>query len=308
MNLRDLEYLVALDEHRHFGRAAAAAYVSQPTLSTQIKKLENELGVDLIERGTRQVLFTAVGERVVRRARRVLAEVDEIRTLAEGARSPSAGRVKIGVFPTLGAYLLPHLIGPLGERFPELDLFLMEDKTEVLLAQLRSGVLDVALIALPVPDDDLHAEPLFREDFVLAAPSGHRLLDDSEPLSAGELGADELLLLTEGHCLRDQALEVCRAAGASEMKGFRATSLETLRHMVGAGIGLTLLPRLAVSGPGGPGHGVGVREFAAPAPHRDIALVWRRTHVHRELLADLAQALREIISTAAIPVAPLPER
>lgn len=305
MNLRDLEYLVALDEHRHFGRAATAAYVSQPTLSTQLKKLEAELGVDLIERGSRQVLFTAVGERVVRRARRILAEADEIRSLAERAREPHRGSVRLGAFPTLAPYLLPHVVPGLRERFPDLELLLVEEKTEALLDQLGRGALDAALVALPVTDEALHVEPLFREDFLLATPAGHPLVD-ARPMVATDLGAEDLLLLADGHCLRDQALAVCGIAGAGERRGFQATSLETLRHMVASGVGVTLMPRLAVSSPVVANPGVALREFAAPAPHRDIALVWRRTHVHRELLAEVADVLRA--ATAGMPVTALPER
>ncbi|GAB3622331.1 LysR substrate-binding domain-containing protein [Mariniluteicoccus endophyticus] len=292
MNLRDLEYLVALDEHRHFGRAASAAYVSQPTLSTQLKKLEAELGVDLIERGSRQVLFTAAGERVVRRARRVLAEVEEIRQIAQRAQSPHAGSVRIGAFPTLAPYLLPHIVGPLHQAFPDLELLLTEDKTEVLLDSLRAGSLDAALVALPVLDESLHVEPLLREDFLLAAPADHEMAT-AGPVASADLASEDLLLLSDGHCLRDQALAVCKLSGAQERRGFQATSLETLRHMVASGVGVTLLPRLAVSSPVQPNPGLVLREFVDPAPHRDIALVWRRTHVHRDLLVDVAAALRE---------------
>lgn len=297
MNLRDLEYLVALDEHRHFGRAAAAAYVSQPTLSTQLKKLEAELGVDLIERGARQVLFTAVGERVVRRARRILAEADEIRSLARRAQSPHTGSVRLGAFPTLAPYLLPHVVPGLRERFPDLEVLLVEDKTADLLDGVRAGTLDAALVALPVADESLAVEPLFREDFVLATPA--ELPERVEgPLAVADLGGEDLLLLADGHCLRDQALEVCGLSGAQERRGFQATSLETLRHMVASGVGATLMPRLAVTPPVVENPGVALREFVAPAPHRDIALVWRRTHVHRELLGEVAAALKSLAPDA----------
>lgn len=295
MNLRDLEYLVALAEHRHFGRAAQAAYVSQPTLSTQLKKLEAELGVDLIERGARQVLFTAVGERVVRRARRILAEAEEIRSLARRAQSPHTGSVRVGAVPTLAPYLLPHVVPGLRERFPDLEVLLVEEKTADLLDAVRGGGLDAALVALPVADEALVAEPLFREDFLLAAPVAHRLARLPDPLVPDDLGGEDLLLLAEGHCLRDQALAVCGLSGAQERRGFQATSLETLRHMVASGVGVTLMPRLAVTPPVVDNPGMELREFAAPAPHRDIALVWRRTHVHRELLGELAATLRGLV-------------
>lgn len=292
MNIRDLEYLVALHEHRHFGRAAEASYCSQPTLSTQIRKLESELGVDLVERGSRQVLFTTVGERVVRRARRILGDAGEIRDIARQAKQPHSGSIKLGAFPTLAPYLLPHVVGELALSFPELEILLVEEKTEQLLSQLRSGELDAALVALPVNDDSLHVEPLFREDFVLAVPRGHRLAEQPEPIASAEAAGEGLLLLSDGHCLRDQALEVCRMAGVEERKGFQATSLETLRHMVAAGVGVTLLPRLSVAAPVVENPGIVLREFTSPAPHRDIGLVRRRSSVQRDLLDDIARVLR----------------
>jgi LysR family hydrogen peroxide-inducible transcriptional activator len=175
VNLRDLEYLVAVAEHGHFGRAAAACYVTQPTLSTQLKKLETELGVALVERNPRQVLLTGPGEQVVARARVILGEVDAIRGVARHARNPRAGRLRLGVFPTLGPYLLPHAVPTLRDRFPDLELHLVEEKTEVLHEKLRGGRLDAAVLALPVLDDALEGEPVFREDFLLAVPAGHRL-------------------------------------------------------------------------------------------------------------------------------------
>lgn len=303
MNLRDLEYLVALHEHRHFGRAAAACFVSQPTLSTQVRKLESELGVELIERSSRSVIFTAVGEAVVVRARRILADAEDIRGLARQARTPDAGTIRLGMFPTLGPYLLPHIVPELHHRFPGLEILLVEEKTAVLLDELRSGALDAAAVALPVVDETLHIEPLFREDFVFAAPVGDAVAEGDGPLDAAALDGEDLLLLTEGHCLRDQALEICAETGAVEHVGFRATSLETLRHMVAAGVGATLLPELAVSSPVTPNPGIALRRFREPAPHRDIALLWRRTSVFRELLPEIAAVLRDLPGGLVRPLA-----
>ncbi|WP_409482834.1 LysR substrate-binding domain-containing protein [Arsenicicoccus dermatophilus] len=302
MNLRDLEYLVALADERHFGRAAARAYVSQPTLSTQIRKLESELGVDLVERGSRQVLLTAAGEQVVTRARAILAQADDIRDIARSARDPRAGRVRLGVFPTLGPYLLPHVVPGLRRRFPDLELLLTEAKTGELVAQVHAGALDAALMALPVSDETLHTEPLWREDFLLAVPESHRLADPAIPVTSASLAGEELLLLAEGHCLRDQALDVCQATGAGVQSGFQATSLETLRHMVAAGVGTTLLPRLAVSPPTTNPEGVALRELGGETPHRDIALVWRRTTVHGTLLGELAEELRAVPAELVSPI------
>lgn len=292
MNLRDLEYLVALDEHRHFGRAAAACYASQPTLSTQVRKLEAELGVQLIERGGRQVLFTTAGDEVVRRARHILDEAADIRDIARQLNNPHAGTLRLGVFPTLGPYLLPHAVPLLGETFPELEVLLAETKSLELLEQLRTGGLDAAVLAMPIHEDWLVSEPLFREDFVLATPVGHKLAQ-AVPLQSTDLQGEDLLLLDEGHCLRDQALEFCQTSGAAERDGFRATSLETLRHMVAAGVGITLLPELAVAPPVIDNPRVALRRFTDPAPHRDLALFWRKTSVYRELMPNIAALLRK---------------
>lgn len=305
MNLRDLEYLVALSEHRHFGRAAAACYVSQPTLSTQIKKLEAELGAPLIERGTRGVLFTMAGESVLARAKTVLAGAEEIRAIARSATDPRSGTLRLGVFPTLGPYLLPHAVPLLKAELPDLRLLLVEEKTSDLVGMLRAGTLDAAVLAMPVDDAFDHA-PLFREEFVLAAPAGHELGGGADgasgssgataggPVTSEALRGRDVLLLADGHCLRDQALEVCALAGAAERDGFRATSLETLRHMVAGGVGITLLPHLAVTPPVPPSDGVVLRRFADPAPYRDIALVWRRGGVHAGLMAELAEIFRGV--------------
>ena len=301
MNIRDLEYLVALHEHRHFGRAAEACYCSQPTLSTQLRKLEGELGVELVERGARQVLFTSVGERVVRRARRILGEAGEIKEIARQAQSPHSGSIRIGVFPTLGPYFLPQAIGVLTDGFPDLEILLVEEKTEDLLTQLRAGVIDAALVALPQSDPTLHVEPLFREEFVLAAPRNHPLADLPGPVKSAQ-AAEDLLLLTDGHCLRDQALEVCRMSGVQERKGFQATSLETLRLMVAAGVGVTLLPRLSVTPPVVPNPGIVLRELEAPTPYRDIALVRRQSTVQRDLIDELTGVLRSALPDAVRPL------
>jgi LysR family hydrogen peroxide-inducible transcriptional activator len=202
MNLRDLQYLVALADHRHFGRAAAASFVSQPTLSTQIRKLEEELGVALVERAPRKVMLTPAGREVAERARRVLAEVAQMKEGARRSQDPEAGSVRLGIFPTLGPYLLPHVVAAVRERFPRLELLLVEEKTPVLLERLHAGKLDAALLALPLHDDQLHVEFLFEEPFLLAVPAQHRLAG-KHALAIGDLADERLLLLEDGHCLRD---------------------------------------------------------------------------------------------------------
>jgi LysR family hydrogen peroxide-inducible transcriptional activator len=303
MNLSDLRYLVAVADHRHFGRAAEACFVSQPTLSTQLKKLERELGVVLVERNPRQVMLTAAGSRVVEHARRALEEADAIRDVARQAVDPESGSLRLGLFPTLGPYLLPHVVPSLRARFPHLELLLVEEKTDVALQQLLDGKLDAALLALPVEGDHLHHEPLFDEDFVLAVPSDHALARTKRRIDLSVLHGEQLLLLEEGHCLRAQALSVCQLNGAGERAGFRATSLETLRQMVAAGVGSTLLPELAVHEPVPHYEGISLLRFTSPAPSRRIGMVWRSTSGLSEFLPKVADALRAAVRT--LPVSAL---
>ena len=291
MNLRDLQYLVALADHRHFGRAAAACFVSQPTLSTQVRKLEEELGVPLFERAPRKVMLTPAGRDMVERARRILAEVEQMKESARRTRDPEAGTVRLGMFPTLGPYLLPHVVPTLRERFPRLELLLVEEKTPVLLDRLHEGRLDAALLALPMHDESLHVEFLFEEPFLLAVPTGHRL-SGTRSLAMADLADERLLLLEDGHCLRDQALDVCRLAGASEKAEFRATSLETLRQMVAADVGVTLLPLLSVNPPVARSDDIRLLPFRGPAPSRRIAMAWRRSTAMAGLLSQLAGVFR----------------
>jgi LysR family hydrogen peroxide-inducible transcriptional activator len=293
MNLRDLRYLVALADHKHFGRAASASFVSQPTLSTQIRKLEEELGVSLVERAPRRVMLTPIGREIADRARRVIAEVTQMGELARRSQDPEAGTVRLGLFPTLAPYLLPHVLPGIRERFPRLELLLVEEKTDALLARLHEGRLDAAILALPLHDDQLHVEPLFTEPFLLAVPRAHDFARRSQPLALHDLGHERLLLLEEGHCLRDQALDVCRLAGAEE-RDFRATSLETLRQMVAAGIGMTLLPMLAVQPPVPPSADIHLLSFAGKPPSREIAMTWRRSSAMGGFLQQLAGQFRAL--------------
>ena len=288
MNIRALKYLVALADIRHFGRAADACFVSQPTLSTQIKKLEEELDVQLVERMPRKVMLTEVGEEIVDRARLVLRDVEQIREVARRTRDPEAGVLRIGIFPTLGPYLLPHVVPELSRVYPRLELLLFEEKTEVLLRMLREGRLDAAILAMPIDEDGLEVMPLFEEPFVVAMPKGHPL-EDEAALDLGSLGGHTVLLLEDGHCMRDQALEICQTASANEKPGFRATSLETLRQMVAANVGVTLLPTLAVQPPVAVTDSITLRRFADPMPVRKIGMAWRKSSAVGGFLTDLAQ-------------------
>jgi LysR family hydrogen peroxide-inducible transcriptional activator len=294
MNLRDLHYLVALAEHRHFGRAAEASFVSQPTLSTQIKKLEDELGVALVERTPRKVLLTETGREIARRARGVISEIDEIKAIAQRTRDPESGSLRLGVFPTLGPYLLPHLVPLVRTRFPRLELLLIEEKTEHVIRMLREGSLDAGVLALPVHEDSLHSEFLFEEPFVLAVPEAHPLAQKKSRLKLSDLEDENLLLLEDGHCLRDQALEVCQLAGAGEKTGFRATSLETLRQMVAANVGITLLPTLAIKPPMARTDNVHLLEFSGHAPSRRLALVWRKSSSMTTFLKRFTEVIKSL--------------
>ncbi|MCK9515487.1 MAG: LysR substrate-binding domain-containing protein [Ottowia sp.] len=293
MNLRDLHYLVALAEHRHFGRAAEACFVSQPTLSVQVRKLEDELGVAIFERAPGQLLLTDVGAAIVARAQAVLAQVEDIRYLARTSLDPESGSLRLGIFPTLAPYLLAHVLGPIHERFPRLELLLTEEKTLELVDRLHQGRLDAAILAQPVADATLHSEFLFEEPFVLATPASDALARRKH-VTLAELEHHSLLLLEDGHCLRDQALEVCRMSGARERRGFRATSLETLRQMVAADVGVTLLPVLTVQPPIPRVPNISLVPFKGQVPSRHIAMFWRKTSVMGEFLLQLVPLLRAL--------------
>jgi LysR family hydrogen peroxide-inducible transcriptional activator len=291
MNLRDLRYLVALADERHFGRAADRCHVSQPTLSAQIRKLEEYLGVSLVERQPRRVSLTEAGVKVVERARRLLLEADAIVELAKTDRDPLSGALRLGLIPTVGPYLLPHVVRRLKRELPRLKLMLYEHQTAPLLEKLRAGEIDMGILALPVPLDGLEAEPLYDEPFTLAVPAGHRLADN-ERVRVEDLKGETLLLLEDGHCLRDQALEVCSRIRVQEEQDYRATSLETLRQMVAAGHGVTLMPQLAADSPLGGARGMRTKTFVRPAPTRTIGAVWRKSTTRAQAIAATANAIR----------------
>ena len=294
LNLRDLQYLVALAETRHFGRAARKCHVSQPTLSAQLKTLEEFLGVTLIERRPRQLALTAAGQAVVERARRMLRDAEDIRTLARASQDPLGGQLKIGLIPTLGPYLLPRIAPRLRRALPKLQLLLHEHQTAPLIARVVEGELDLAILALPADTQGLQTRSLFAEAFLVAMPERHRLATRRR-LKLADLAGEKLLLLEDGHCLRDQALEVCRKVGTDE-QDFSATSLETLRQMVAAGLGLTLLPRLAAEGPFAAARGLAVRPFAPPAPSRVIGAAWRRSTTRTEAMAAVSNIIERAVA------------
>jgi LysR family hydrogen peroxide-inducible transcriptional activator len=292
MTLRDLEYLVALADTRHFGRAAGRCHVSQPTLSAQLRKLEDYLGDPLVERRPRHAALTAAGAAVAQRARRMLADADDIRALARASQDPLAGSLKVGLIPTLGPYLLPRIAPRIAKALPKLSLMLHEYQTAPLVARTLAGDLDLAILALPADTKGLVTRSLFAEAFLVAMPEGHRLAARKR-VRTSDLEGEKLLLLEEGHCLRDQALEVCERAGTEE-QDFRATSLETLRQMVAAGLGVTLLPRLAAEGPFASARSLAVRPFAPPAPNRVIGAAWRRSTSRGEAIAAVCDIVARV--------------
>ena len=294
MNIRDLSYLVALDDWRHFSRAAEAVHVTQPTLSMQIKKLEAELGVQLVERARKELMLTPAGIAIVARARVILREAHSIKEIAKRGLDPGSGPLRLGVFPTLAPYLLPHVVPSIVKCFPRIELYLTEEKTDLLLAMLKDGKLDAAVLALPIDERTLSHIKLFDEPFVYATPKATGA-NKTARLRLADLAERDLLLLEDGHCMRDQALEVCARSGANELGGFRATSLETLRQMVAAGMGSTLLPKLATLAPVAQSDHVQLRYFAAPEPHRSIGLVWRKSSEASAFMQKLGECLAEPI-------------
>jgi LysR family transcriptional regulator, hydrogen peroxide-inducible genes activator len=291
MTLRELRYLVALADREHFGRAAEDCHISQPTLSTQIRKLEEYLGATLIERNAKSFALTPVGQSVVQHAREILSQVDELLTITRLPRGPLAGPLNLGIIPTLAPYFLPSFIPLTKRHYPRLQLVVHEDLTEHLLEQLRTYQVAAAVLALPVQDETLEQLPLFDEPFWFACPHGHRL-SSAAWVSESDLREESLLLLADGHCLRGQALAACgrRPEGEESLDDFRAASLETICQLVAAGFGSTLLPALATHPPVGelPFAIVPIRSANAS---RRIGLVWRRGYPKANDLSCLAHLI-----------------
>ncbi len=304
MTLTELRYIVAVARERHFGRAAEACFVSQPTLSVAIKKLEEELEIKLFERGGTEVSVTPLGEEIVRQAQATLESAASIKEIARRGKDPLAGPLRLGVIYTIGPYLLPELVRRAIERVPQMPLMLQENFTVRLLEMLRTGDLDVAILAEPFPDTGLAVAPLYDEPFMVAVPAQHPLAQRAS-VSSAELKQETMLLLGTGHCFRDHVLEVCPefARFASDTDGirkrFEGSSLETIRYMVASGMGVTVVPQLSV--PTGPQHDgtplVRYLPFSENVPHRRVVLVWRRSFTRYEAIA----ALRNAIYACALP-------
>ena len=297
MNLRDLEYAVCLAAAGQFRRAAERCHVSQPTLSAQIAKLEDELGLQLFERGPRAATPTVNGRAIIRQAQIVLDEVERLRALARAGQDPLQGPFQLGVIPTAGPYLMPRLLPVLRKRWPQLRLLLREEQTAGLLDRLRAGSLDAAILSLPLDGDDLRWETLLAEPILVALPRGHRLAAESR-IAPRALASEPIVLLEEGHCLRDQSLSICEAAGLGNRRDdVQAAGLETLRQMVMAGIGIALVPELATLAPFGAGDLAVYSRFEPPEPKRELVLVWRRTFPRGDALQELARGLRGALAT-----------
>lgn len=290
IKIRDLEYLDAIDTHRHFGRAAEACFVSQPTLSGQIMKLEEQLGLTLVERQTRKVMLTPAGDRLVTEARNVLRAASSFEASAKALLDPFSGDLHVGLIPTLAPYLLPHIMKGLNEKLPNINFYLHEDKTKNLLKSLDDGKLD--LIILPWLDEmeKFDRYDLFEEPLVLATSNAHALASKKQ-VNLDELKDFEILTLEDGHCLRDQALGFCFTAGAKEDHRFQATSLETLRYMVSSNMGITLLPQLATINHSST-NTINYIEFEKPKPNRQISLMLRSGYSRMECIRAVVGSVK----------------
>lgn len=318
MTLTELKYIVAVARERHFGRAAESCFVSQPTLSVAIRKLEDELGVTIFERGNNEIGITPIGAQIVEQAHRVLEQTAAIRELARQGKDPLFGALRLGMIYTIGPYLLPALMRQMIDRYPQMPLMLHENYTVKLIEMLKLGDLDAAIMALPLPETGLIGQALYDESFVVAVPRGHPLSQRSS-LNADEIKKETMLLLGAGHCFRDQVLEVCpelsrfspamEGAVAPMQRTFEGSSLETIRHMVASGIGITVLPQSAVPEREAPGSLLSYVPFQSPAPERRVVLAWRKTFPRHAAIAALVDAVRHCglfgVRALELPAAPL---
>lgn len=294
MNLRDLQYLITVAETQHFGKAAQRCFVSQPTLSGQIKKLERELGVILFERSNRSVQITAIGESILAHARLIMEQVDAIRQQSLSCQDPLIGPLRIGAIPTISPYLMPLILKPLQKHHPQMHLVLSEEQTETLLQRLHRHEIDAALVATEHAETDFKSIALFKEPFWLAHPLKHPFYYKEE-ITQKDLDNTELLLLSEGHCLAQQAMEVCHMSERKqqgEMANLRASSLETLLQLVSVGYGSTLVPALALAGPWISGRGIATRELHLPHAWRHVSLLYRASFPRIPALEALVNIIK----------------
>jgi LysR family hydrogen peroxide-inducible transcriptional activator len=294
MTLTELRYIVAVARERHFGRAAETCFVSQPTLSVAVKKLEEELGLQLFERGAGEVSVTPSGQKIVAQAQRVLEEAARIKELAAAGRDPLAGPLRLGAIYTIGPYLLPKLIPILRRAAPQMQLHIQENFTHVLAELLKNGEVDVILIALPFAEPGLEARAVYDEPFMVAVPKGHAWDGRKRPVSSEELTKESLLLLGEGHCFRDQVLDICHVVRAKERsplaRSVEGGSLETMRQMVAVGVGVTVLPSTSITG-NTSSDLIRLLPFARPTPTRRVALAWRKSFPRPEAIEALRKSI-----------------
>ncbi|MBR7800940.1 LysR substrate-binding domain-containing protein [Undibacterium fentianense] len=296
MTLTELKYIVAVARQKHFGHAAEACFVAQPTLSVAIKKLEDELGVTIFERGGTEVSTTPLGAQIVAQAERVLEQTAVIKELAKQNKDPLSGPFRLGIIYTIGPYLLPNLVKTMIDQYPQMPLVLQENFTVKLMELLRQGELDAAIMALPLPDQGMMVQPLYDEPFVIAMPKEHPWAN-RDSVSAEELKTETMLLLGNGHCFRDQVLEVCpemaRFSTASDgiARTFEGSSLETIRHMVASGIGLTVLPRASVSDMQSKDGMLRYLPFSDRAPDRRVVIAWRKSFTRHAAIEAIRQAI-----------------
>ncbi len=294
MNIRDLQYLVAVHDMNNFSKAAERCYVSQPTLSGQLKKLEEELNAPLIERSTRQVLFTALGEQIVEMARDVLLTVDNIRAAAKSSQDPFAGEFHIGLIPTVGPFLLPILMPVLARDFPNAQIYLYELQTRELTQKLTKGELDAVILAKLDTSVSFYEMPLYQESMKLAVSDQDELAKCKTAVGLQVLKERSVLMLEDGHCLRDQALSVCTSVGALQDMRFKATSMDTLLHMVANGSGMTLIPELACNRGT---EGVTYLSFVDPQPSREIVMLMRKQSARKQALEVIANRITDLLSS-----------
>ncbi|HEX5628945.1 MAG TPA: hydrogen peroxide-inducible genes activator [Usitatibacteraceae bacterium] len=293
MTLTELKYVVALAQERHFGRAAQKCFVTQPTLSLALAKLEDELGVRLFERNKNEVLVTPMGAGIVEQARRVLDEAGKIASLAKGAQDQLAGALRLGVIPTIGPYLLPELVPILRKRAPDMPLMIEENFTGSLVPLLRDGEIDVALIALPFVVPGVKTRTLYEEPFSVVVPEGHAWAKKKR-VRPDELSGESLLVLNAGHCFREQVLEACPGqANTASPEGRSGSSLETIRNMVASGLGVSVLPDTALQ-PRYANRLVKVIPFTEPAPSRKVAIAWRTSFSRPKAVEAVAQAVLDV--------------
>ena len=295
MNLRDLEYLVAVGELKHFRKAAEKCFVSQPTLSGQLKKLERYLGVQLIERTTRNVFLTPIGEEIVKTSRIILADVASIENMVATYSDPMCGTINIGLIPTIAPYLLPLIVQPINEAYPQIEIILHEVQTDVMLEKLSEGTLDAGILAVPIEMKGLDEITLYTEPFYVAANNQH-MFASKLSIKIEDLQDETLLLLEEGHCLRGQVMDVCSQTMTKERKDFQGTSLETIRHMVSTGIGITLIPQTAIDYKNLiQNASIKYIPFKKPAPARRVGLLFRKTSNRKVCFEKLAASIQSII-------------